>query len=145
MTTIVTHSRDETIALGSSFASSLKPGDVVALFGRLGSGKTQFVAGVCTGLGVTAHVGSPTFTLINEYPAGDATVVHIDLYRIAGRAELAELGIEEYFRPDAVTLIEWAEPVLDLLPPSHYEVKLEYGDGDLERVISIREHAGAAV
>lgn len=144
MTTFVTRSRDETIALGRSFASSLKPGDVVALFGRLGSGKTQFVTGVCRGLGVTAHVGSPTFTLINEYPARGTTVVHIDLYRISGRPELAELGIEEYLGKEAVTLIEWAEPVLDLLPPSHFEVKLEYGGGDFERVISIHERAGVA-
>ena len=80
------------------------PGDVVGLIGELGSGKTQFVSGVCEGLGVTVRVTSPTFTLINEYPAPAGNVVHIDLYRIDTGAELAELGIEEYFNDRNICL-----------------------------------------
>lgn len=137
MTTFVTHSAAETSALGRSFAASLRPGDVVALFGNLGSGKTGFVAGVCQGLGARGHVSSPTFTLINEYAAPFGVVAHIDLYRIGSRAELAELGMEEYFGPGCIALIEWAEEAMDLLPRAHHVVRIRYGEGETDREISI--------
>lgn len=137
MTTFITHSAEETAALGRSFAASLRPGDVVALHGNLGSGKTSFVAGVCQGLGVRGHVSSPTFTLINEYPAPFGLVAHIDLYRIRSRAELAELGMEEYFGEKAVALIEWAEEAMDLLPRAHHVVAIRYGVEESDREISI--------
>jgi tRNA threonylcarbamoyladenosine biosynthesis protein TsaE len=137
MKSFVTHSAAETVALGASFASTLVPGDVVALYGNLGTGKTQFVLGVCQGLGAAGHVSSPTFTLINEYRAPFGTVAHIDMYRIRGRAELAELGIEEYFCPQCIALIEWAESVIDLLPSRHYVVKFAYGNGETDREITI--------
>jgi len=137
MSEFTTSSREQTAALGMSFAGMLSPGDVVAVTGMLGSGKTQFIGGVCQGLGVHAHVGSPTFTLINEYPAPFGAVVHIDLYRIDTRRELAELGIEEYFSPRHICLIEWAELVLDFLPKRHYAVRMEYGVSDQEREITI--------
>ncbi len=139
MICIRTQSRDETVALGKSFAASLSPGDVVGLVGGLGSGKTQFVIGVCEGLGVEHHVASPTFTLINEYPAPFGAVVHIDLYRIATRSELAELGMDEYFAPRNICLIEWAERVLDLLPAAHRIVRIGYGQSEGERVFSFEE------
>jgi tRNA threonylcarbamoyladenosine biosynthesis protein TsaE len=137
MKTFATHSAAETAALGASFASSLKPGDVVALYGNLGTGKTQFIMGLCRGLGARGHVSSPTFTLINEYVAPFGTVAHIDMYRIGSRAELAELGIEEYFNPRCVALIEWAESIIDLLPGGHHIVKIDYGSGETDRDISI--------
>lgn len=137
MTTFVTHSAAETSALGRSFAASLRPGDVVALFGNLGSGKTAFVAGVCEGLGARGRVSSPTFTLINEYAAPFGLVAHIDLYRIRSRADLAELGIEEYFAPGCIALIEWAEEAMDLLPRGHQVVSIRYGEGETDREISI--------
>jgi len=139
MKRFITHAPEETVALGKAFAASLKPGDVVALSGNLGSGKTLFVMGVCAGLGTRGHVSSPTFTLINEYPASFGAVAHIDLYRIRTRAELAELGIEEYFNDRTVALIEWAESMLDLLPPAHYRVKILAGDVERDREISIRK------
>jgi tRNA threonylcarbamoyladenosine biosynthesis protein TsaE len=138
MKRFVTHAPEETVALGKSFAASLKPGDVVALSGNLGSGKTLFVMGVCDGLGAQGHISSPTFTLINEYPALFGVVVHIDLYRIRTRVELAELGIDEYFNDRTVTLIEWGESMFDLLPAAHYRVKIEAGVLERDREISIR-------
>lgn len=133
----VSGSAEETASLGRSFARSLRPGDVVALIGTLGSGKTRFAAGVCEGLGVTARVTSPTFTIINEYPAPFGMVAHVDLYRIEGRAEIADLGLEEYFNGRWICLIEWAERAADLLPPSHVRVTLSHGAGDTEREVLI--------
>ncbi len=143
MTPIPSRSQDETAAIGRSFAASLRPGDVVALYGTLGSGKTRFVAGVCEGLGARTHATSPTFTLINEYPAPFGKVVHIDLYRIESEKELAELGIEEYFTDQCICLIEWADLIRGMLPPRHFEVRLSHGGADSERSIDIREVAGA--
>lgn len=138
MTTLVTRTPEETERAGAEFARQLRPGDIVALTGTLGSGKTRFVAGVCAALGATGHFGSPTFALINEYPAGALTIVHADMYRITSRAEVAEVGLLEYFRPPYVCLVEWAENVLDLLPRGHYLVALEHGGDQAERRITIR-------
>jgi tRNA threonylcarbamoyladenosine biosynthesis protein TsaE len=137
MTRTTTRSVEETVEAGRVFASSLGPGAVVALSGTLGSGKTRFAAGICQGLGVRVHVTSPTFTIINEYPSPVATVAHIDMYRIRNRREVAELGLEEYFSDRFVCLIEWPEPVSDLLPPEHFQVAMEHGRSADEREIVI--------
>lgn len=144
MTTVRTHSGAETIALGKMFAESLSPGSVAGLTGALGSGKTQLVIGICAGLGVSAHVASPTFTLINEYAAPFGTVVHVDLYRINSRSELAELGIEEYFNDRCVCLIEWAERMQEYLPEGAHQVTLAHGSGSDERVITFDRFAPAS-
>ncbi len=138
MTRKITRSAEETAGMGRTFAAGLRPGDAVALLGELGSGKTQFVRGVCEALGTSGHVGSPTFTLIHEYPADGLTVVHADLYRVRARAEVAELGLVEYFRPPFVCLIEWAEPILDLLPGESYIVTCAHSGAEEERRIDIR-------
>lgn len=137
MTEALTRSAGETTALGREFARSLRPGSVVAMVGTLGSGKTCFVAGACAVLGVTVRVTSPTFTLINEYPAPFGMVAHIDMYRIGSRREVAELGIEEYFSPRHICFIEWADAVLDLLPPAHFRVTITHGAEEGERRIVI--------
>jgi tRNA threonylcarbamoyladenosine biosynthesis protein TsaE len=137
MTRQVTGSAVETFDVGRSFASSLRPGDVVALLGTLGTGKTGFAAGICRGLGVVLPVTSPTFTLINEYPAPFGSVAHIDMYRVGSRSEVAELGIEEYFNDRCICLIEWAEAILDILPPAHYCVRITHGGGPREREVVI--------
>jgi len=144
MTRILSRSAAETEAAGRAFAGRLRPGDVVALTGTLGSGKTRFVAGVCEGLGVRVRVTSPTFTLINEYPAVFGLVAHIDMYRINGMKEVAELGIEEYFNARCVCLIEWAEAVRSLLPPGHFHVSFVHGSSDTERAIQIEGPHGSA-
>jgi tRNA threonylcarbamoyladenosine biosynthesis protein TsaE len=138
MTDLTTHSPAETEKAGGAFAKMLKAGDIVALTGTLGSGKTRFVAGVCDALGAEGHFGSPTFTLINEYPANGVTIVHADMYRIASRSEMAEIGLEEYFRAPFICFIEWAEHVLDLLPRGYYLVSFAHGAGDNERLVTIR-------
>jgi tRNA threonylcarbamoyladenosine biosynthesis protein TsaE len=137
MTRLFSRSSEETEAAGRAFASRLRPGDVVALTGTLGSGKTRFAAGVCSALGVAAHVTSPTFTLINEYPAPFGIVAHIDMYRISGMKEAAELGLEEYFNDRCICLIEWAEMIRQVLPPVHFVVSFAHGDGESERAIQI--------
>ena len=142
---VVSRSRNETIAAGKAFGSALKPGDVVALCGTLGTGKTTFIAGACEALGIRAHVTSPSFTMINEYTAPWGTVVHIDLYRISSRDEIAELGVAEYFNEQTICLIEWAEYVLDLLPERRYLVRIEHGSLDGERRIVIQQPPGAIV
>ena len=137
MTSLQSHSTEETVQVGRSLAHSLQNGDVVALFGDLGTGKTHFIAGVCEGLGVQGHVASPTFTIINEYPAPGRTVVHIDLYRITSDLEMFDLGIEEYFNDRCICLIEWAERMRASLPHSSVRVKLAYGGKENDRVIEI--------
>ena len=132
-------SPEATAELGSLYARALRPGAVVALIGELGSGKTQFVGGICRGLGVTMNATSPTFTLINEYPAPFGSVIHVDLYRIARRDEIAELGIEEYFSDRTVCLIEWAEKLEGMLPPDTRILRFFHGRGERERVIELPE------
>ncbi|MEW6511399.1 MAG: tRNA (adenosine(37)-N6)-threonylcarbamoyltransferase complex ATPase subunit type 1 TsaE [Bacteroidota bacterium] len=142
MTGTVSRSAEETEALGREFAHQLRPGDVVALIGTLGSGKTRFVAGVCSGLGVSARVTSPTFTLINEYHAPFGLVAHADMYRIRRRSEVGELGLEEYFNDRCICLIEWAETILDLLPPLCWRVTITHGAADNERLVVTEVPAG---
>ncbi len=135
MSRILSRSAEETEAAGRAFADRLRPGDVVALTGTLGSGKTRFVAGVCRGLGVQTRVTSPTFTLINEYPAPFGVVAHIDMYRINGMKEVAELGLEEYFHARCICLIEWAEEVSAILPAARFTVSLSHGPSETDRTI----------
>ena len=136
-----TRSPQETIDLGRTFAAALSPGDVVTLTGNLGSGKTQFVIGVCEGLKARGHVASPTFTLIHEYDVSFGKLVHIDLYRINKRSEIDELGIEEYFTDSCICMIEWPEIVADLLPPERYAVTIAFGDNDNDRMIVVEKVA----
>ena len=109
-------------ALGACLGRSLRPGDVVALNGPLGTGKTTFAQGIAVGLEVppARHVASPTFALVNEHP-GRIPFVHADLYRLEGPAELAELGLEEAY-DGAATAIEWAERFPAILPADHLEI-----------------------
>jgi len=106
--TYISESEKETLALGESFAAQLHGGEIVALRGELGSGKTVFVKGVCRGLGSTDVVSSPTFVLINEYN-GNRKIYHADLYRLETEAQLPALGLEELPSPDAVLFIEWPD------------------------------------
>ncbi len=139
MNRTVTHSARETYELAGRFAGRLRPGDVVTLTGNLGSGKTQFVTGVCSALLATGHVASPTFTIINEYEAPFGKVVHMDFYRIRKQEEIRELGVEEYFSESCICLIEWPEIIADLLPRRHYRIEIEHGTFETERYISVSE------
>lgn len=105
-----THSANDTLSLGEKIGKHLKSGDIVFLFGDLGAGKTTLTQGIARGLGVAKeeYVRSPTFTLVNEY-RGKAPVFHIDLYRIESAGELEDLGLEEVFSIEGISIIEWAE------------------------------------
>lgn len=142
MMMFVTHTPAETRRLGEELAETLGPGDVVALRGPLGSGKTQFVLGACRRLGVTTPVGSPTFTLVNEYTGGRLRVFHVDLYRISEERELPELGLDEAFGSGGVCFVEWAERAGPILPADRYEVGFAHGRTEQERRISLLPPVG---
>jgi tRNA threonylcarbamoyladenosine biosynthesis protein TsaE len=109
MATFISHSPAETESLGERWGCAAGHGLVLALSGDLGAGKTQLVKGFARGLGGRARVHSPTFTLVNEYRGGRLTLFHLDLYRLVTPAQILSAGLEDFLRPDGVTVIEWAE------------------------------------
>ncbi|MDD5139142.1 MAG: tRNA (adenosine(37)-N6)-threonylcarbamoyltransferase complex ATPase subunit type 1 TsaE [Verrucomicrobiales bacterium] len=113
MATFISHSPAETEALGERWGRAAEHGLVLALSGDLGAGKTQLVKGIARGLGVTARVHSPTFTLVNEYGGGRLKLFHLDLYRLETKAQILSAGVEEFLSPDGVAVIEWAERIAD--------------------------------
>ncbi|MCU0872464.1 MAG: tRNA (adenosine(37)-N6)-threonylcarbamoyltransferase complex ATPase subunit type 1 TsaE [Pirellulaceae bacterium] len=115
----------DTQRLGAALAKVLPPGTTVALIGTLGAGKTRLVQALAAGCGVPREtVVSPTFVLCQEYH-GQRTLYHLDAYRLKDDDEFLELGPEEYFASDGITLIEWADRVLDCLPPQRLEIHIE--------------------
>ena len=127
-----------TETFGLRLGALLFPGAVVALIGQLGAGKTHLTRAVAEGLGVKnpAAVNSPTFVLIQEYP-GRIPVYHFDTYRLASSRDFAELGVEEYFASDGVCLIEWADKVIDTLPPERLTITLHI-TGPTSRTIELQ-------
>jgi tRNA threonylcarbamoyladenosine biosynthesis protein TsaE len=109
MATFISHSPAETESLGETFGRAAERGFVFRLSGDLGAGKTQLVKGLARGLGVTARVHSPTFTLVNIYGGGRLKLFHLDLYRLETREQILSAGIGEFLQPDGVAVIEWAE------------------------------------
>jgi tRNA threonylcarbamoyladenosine biosynthesis protein TsaE len=134
---IQTNSTSETIRMGKRLGRLLQPGDVVALVGDLGTGKTQLIKGLAEGVGVgrATYVSSPSFALINEYP-GRIPLYHIDLFRLESEKEAEGLGLEEYVRGNGVTAIEWADKISSLLPEELLWVKIHYG-GEHSRTIEV--------
>jgi tRNA threonylcarbamoyladenosine biosynthesis protein TsaE len=131
-----TSHEDETRKLGEAVSALARPGDVVLLGGDLGAGKTRFTQGFARGLGVTEQVTSPTFTLVRPYEDGRLTLVHADLYRAEGE-EAVDLVLSELDPGSGVCVIEWGEPAAPLLPSGHLEIRLELGDDDDERRITL--------
>lgn len=129
----ISHSEAQTRRLGMRLGELLESGDIVALQGELGSGKTRWVQGVGQGLQVDQHVTSPTFTLVSEYP-GRMTLYHIDLYRINQAAETSTFGLEDYLYGDGVCLIEWAERITQILPPDCLWITFHYLDDTKRRI-----------
>ena len=132
--TICTTNAEETIDLGEKLGRLLAPGDVIALFGDLGAGKTTLTKGIAVGLGLTADIHSPTFTLIHEHP-GAVPLYHVDLYRLSSQEEIETLGLEEYIYSDGVTIIEWADRMKSLLPKDRLDITLRML-GDTERELT---------
>jgi tRNA threonylcarbamoyladenosine biosynthesis protein TsaE len=111
-----TQSPEETIRKGNEFAQELKAGDVIALKGELGAGKTHFVKGIASGMGINpGDVHSPTYTLIDEHPA-EIPLYHFDCYRMKSPEEALQIGAEEYFYGEGVCVIEWPERIEKLIP-----------------------------
>jgi tRNA threonylcarbamoyladenosine biosynthesis protein TsaE len=112
----ISNSADETIAAGRGYARAARRGDVLALSGDLGAGKTQFVKGFVAGMESKDDVTSPTFVLVHEYGGGRLPIYHFDFYRIENRDALLRLGFDDYVFGDGVSLIEWADRYSDLIP-----------------------------
>ncbi len=134
---IRTASPDETLLLGRRFAALLTAGDVVALSGRLGAGKTLFVSGVANGLGIASRITSPTFLIEKIYTDGFLPLIHADVYRLGSVGEFEDLELADEGRDGAV-LIEWGDAIQDSLPPDHLVIHFEI-EGD-ERSISFQPH-----
>jgi tRNA threonylcarbamoyladenosine biosynthesis protein TsaE len=132
---VVSRSAQETQALGERLGARLGTGDVVACVGPLGAGKTCFLQGLARGLGVMTDVTSPTFVLVNQY-RGRLPVYHVDAYRTGSLTELVDLGLEEMLHGEGVTVIEWADKLLPLLPPRTVTVTIA-GLGDEPRQIEL--------
>ena len=115
---------DETQRLGERLGRALQKGDVVALTGELGAGKTAFVQGVARGLGVAGRVASPSFTIVNEH-SGRVPLFHVDFYRLEDAAELEHVGFDDYFARDGVVVVEWADRFPAALPAERLDVRIE--------------------
>jgi tRNA threonylcarbamoyladenosine biosynthesis protein TsaE len=141
-TSFVAATPDDTLASGERLGARLAAGDVVALTGELGAGKTCFVQGLVRGLGVKSGATSPTFVLVNEY-RGRVPVHHVDVYRTESLTELLDIGLDDLLGGDGVTVIEWADRCAPLLPPRTIHVHIE-GVGDEPRRITVSEPAATA-
>lgn len=131
-----TFSEKETRALGEELGRKAVPGSLYTLTGDLGTGKTVFTQGFARGLGITEHVNSPTFTIVQEYDGGRLPFYHFDVYRIGDLEEMDEIGYEDYFYGDGVCLIEWAELIEELLPLERTAIRIEK---DLEKGFDYRK------
>ncbi len=133
---IISESAAQTEELASFIGKTLREGDVLALSGELGSGKTCFASGLARGLGVSDQyrITSPTFTLINEYPAR-CKLYHFDVYRLNSYSEFEDLGYEEYFCANGVVVIEWAEKIIQILPDDAFFISFEYIDENRRKII----------
>jgi tRNA threonylcarbamoyladenosine biosynthesis protein TsaE len=127
--TLISNSPAETEAIGRQVAENIGIGSVLALNGDLGSGKTLFVKGVVAGLGSSADVTSPTFTILHEYRGGRLPVYHFDLFRVENQQALSRLGLDDYFFGDGISVIEWADRFPEFVPEQarwiFFEIKSE--------------------
>jgi tRNA threonylcarbamoyladenosine biosynthesis protein TsaE len=143
--TFQTNSAEETRALAERLGYLLQPGDVLCLIGDLGAGKTTLTQGLARGLGLPADepVNSPTFTLLAEHPGGRFPLYHFDVYRLPNSSGLYDLAFDEYLAAGGVVVIEWADRIVDALPPDRLDIALT-GTGDDKRVLTIQPHGDRA-
>ncbi len=137
MIVVHTHAPEQTEAVAAQVASLARSGDLLLLAGDLGAGKTVFVKGFAAALGVVDPVTSPTFTLAHHY-RGRVPVNHLDVYRIEHIQEVADLALPELIDSDAITLVEWGDAIVAVVPADFLELRLRFGDGDDDRTIEIR-------
>jgi tRNA threonylcarbamoyladenosine biosynthesis protein TsaE len=129
----------ETIAAGREVGERAQAGNVFALVGDLGAGKTQFVKGIAAGIASPADVTSPTFTLVHEYEGGRVPLYHLDFYRLESQEAALRVGLDDYLFGAGVSVIEWADRFPELLPPHAQWIALRIGAGD-ERIIEFQKH-----
>jgi tRNA threonylcarbamoyladenosine biosynthesis protein TsaE len=140
--TFISNSPGETESFGRRFAEEVKAGDLLALTGGLGSGKTQFVKGLAAGLGATTSATSPTFILIHEYSGGRLPIHHFDFFRIEDSHSAERLGLDDYFFGDGVSVIEWADRFPDLIPKNARWISFET-KSETQRAITVLEDSPA--
>lgn len=133
----ITHSPEETRALGGRLADALHGGEVIAFTGDLGAGKTAFVSGMAQTLGVEERVTSPTFTIVNEYEGGRLPLFHFDMYRLGSADELFHIGWEDYLARGGVCAVEWSENVEEAMDEDAIRVSITRGDDENSRIITI--------
>ena len=131
------NNEDETRALGLEIADAIEPGDIVALIGDLGTGKTALTKYIAEGLGIKEEISSPTFTIVKEYRSGRLPLYHFDVYRLGSGEELLDIGAEDMLDGDGACVIEWADIAADVLPADSLIVKLDYGDSEESRFAEI--------
>lgn len=135
---IETNNPGETFAVGRELGRMAQPGEIYTLNGGLGVGKTVFTQGVAAGLGITEHVSSPTFTIVQIYEKGRLPFYHFDVYRIGDIEEMEEIGYEDYFYGNGICMIEWAELIRELIPADAINITIEK---DLEKGFDYRKIA----
>lgn len=134
---IVNKSEADTRKLGLELAEKAEAGDVIALIGDLGTGKTALTRYIAEGLGIKDTISSPTFTIVKEYKSGRLPLYHFDVYRLGDGEELLDIGAEEYLYGDGICVIEWADIVADVLPEDAIAINIEYGENEGERIVNI--------
>ena len=140
---VETHSPEQTEALGRRLGGRLRAGDVVALAGPLGSGKTVLARGIALGAGATGYIASPSFVVIREY-AGPLRVYHVDLFRLERPEELDALGLEELVDGTGVVIVEWADRAPGVLPREHVRVTCAFGSAATDRILTFTAPASMA-
>ena len=145
MKQIVLHTIEDTNKLGEELAKSARPGDVIALTGDLGAGKTTLTKAVAKALGISENITSPTFTIVCEYDSGRMPLFHFDVYRVHDTDELFEIGFSDYLHKKGLCIIEWADLLEDgLLPENTIRINISYGNSDEERMVTIHEKTAPA-
>lgn len=119
------YSIDDTTKLGISLGKILNPGDIICLTGELGTGKTHITKGIAQGLNINDNITSPTFTIVNEYDTGRLKLNHFDVYRVSDPDEIHAIGFDDYIFSDAVSIIEWANYIEEILPHDLLHIKIE--------------------
>jgi tRNA threonylcarbamoyladenosine biosynthesis protein TsaE len=133
---LITRSPEQTQEFGRRLGKLANPGDVILLVGKLGAGKTCLTQGIAWGLGIDDYAASPSFVLVRELH-GRMPLYHLDFYRLENLAEIAELGLDDYFYGQGVSVVEWAEKALELLPPEHLLIEMSY-ISDNERRLKLK-------
>lgn len=134
MREIIIRDEKDTMAFATKLAKESKKGDIIALVGNLGTGKTTFSKYFAKALGIDSTITSPTFTIVQEYREGRMPLYHFDVYRISSIEEMYQIGYEEYFFGDGVCIVEWADMIEEIVPENAKIIFIEYGENQGERI-----------